>query len=329
MRTRNRVFDSNPHRVERLSVPVVSIGNLSVGGTGKTPLTLHLAQCLHEKGLSNVIISRGYGGRREVDPMDVSPESNPFEVGDEPVMMARRLGQNRIIVGRRRAFAAIRALSKDPAPTLLLLDDGFQHRALHRDLDILLLDGVRKWGNGKLLPLGNLREPMSSTRRADALVVTRGSRANKSEIENWWSNYGSGGPIFYLDFQIGSLRNAATGKLLTLPTTLGPLFAFCAIGHPEAFYADLLVAGLPWSGTKSFRDHQRLSPGQIEKIATIAINSEAAGLVCTEKDAVKLTAAHVNASKLPIWIAEQEVTGTESLTNWIINSIHKSDSAMK
>jgi len=316
---RNQAFDDNPQRAERVALPVLSIGNLSVGGTGKTPLTMYLAQVLNETGYPNVIISRGYGGRRSVDPMDVTPESSPREVGDEPAMIARRLGPNRIIVGRRRAAAALRAISRGQALKLLILDDGFQHRALHRDIDLLLLDGVRKWGNGKLLPLGDLREPMTSAKRAHALVVTRGSRTQSDEIEAWWSNYGSGGPIFYVDFQISALRNAATGERITSPAKPGSLFAFCALGHPQAFYADLLVAGFTWVGAQSFRDHQSLTPSQIAKIASQAVNSCAAGLVCTEKDAVKLTPAHLTASGLPIWIAEQIVVNAESLTSWIID----------
>jgi tetraacyldisaccharide 4'-kinase len=302
---------------------VLSIGNLSVGGTGKTPLALYLAQTLDEMGYKNAIISRGYGGRRDVDPMDVHPISNPSETGDEPAMMARRLGPNRVVVGRRRHAAALRAISNIPEAKLLIMDDGFQHRALYRDIDLLLLDGAHKWGNGKLLPLGNLREPMTSAKRAHALIVTRGSRAKKDEIEAWWSEFGSGGPIFYVDFRIASVRNAATGKRLALPSEIGQLFAFCALGNPEAFYADLLMAGLTKVDAKSFRDHGAISPSQMARLTTLAADSDAAGLICTEKDAVKLTDAHIAASSLPIWVAEQEVRGTANLVGWIIDVLNK------
>jgi len=348
VRYRNRFFDQNPSKTAHVSLPVLSIGNLSVGGTGKTPLTLHLAQALNSAGYPNVIISRGYGGRRELDPMDVLPESSPGEVGDEPAMMARRLGANRVVVGRRRLAAALRAISRIPETKLLILDDGFQHRALHRDIDLLLLDGVRVWSNWrnkKLLPLGDLREPMTNAKRAHALVVTRSNHAQKDKFEAWWSKYGSGGPVFYVDFQISALRNlcsVATGGSiehlerfgidrhensnpanfdLSLPNKPGPLFAFCALGNPAAFYADLRVAGLKLLDTRSFRDHQALSPSQIARLASQAITSGAAGLVCTEKDAVKLTPAHLAASELPIWVAEQCVTKAESLIVWIMDSI--------
>jgi len=329
VQAKNRAFDSNPEKAKRVQLPVLSIGNLSVGGTGKTPIALHLAQALEEMGRKNVIISRGYGGCRDVDPMDVTPESDPSETGDEPAMMARHLGPNRVIVGKSRHAAALRAISIIPDTKLLIMDDGFQHRKLHRDIDLLLLDGIRKWGNGKLLPLGDLREPITCAKRAHALIVTRASKANKNKIEVWWSEFGSGGPIFYVDFHVASVRDAATGKRLELPAKLGPLFAFCALGHPQAFYTDLTASGLHLAGTRSFRDHQALSPSNIAKLAGFAADSGAAGLICTEKDAVKLTGTHIATSSLPIWVAEQEVQGAADLVEWIADSLNRLPTAMQ
>jgi tetraacyldisaccharide 4'-kinase len=199
----------------------------------------------------------------------------------------------------------------------LILDDGFQHRALHRDIDLLVLDGVRRWGNGRMLPLGSLREPVSSARRAHALVVTRGGLSNADAIEAWWSAHGSGGPIFYVDFRICSLRCASSGERLKPPNKPGEMFAFCATGHPKAFFADLIVAGLGWVDALSFRDHQSLSPAMLARIASYAIDAGADCLVCTEKDFVKLTHAHLGACQIPIWVAEQEVGGAESLVKWL------------
>jgi tetraacyldisaccharide 4'-kinase len=307
----------------RAALPVLSLGNLSVGGTGKTPLTLHLARVLGEMGHPNVVLSRGYGGRRDTDPMEVGPGSSPREVGDEPAMMAGRLGPGRVVVGRRRIEAARMAIARAPGARLLILDDGFQHRAIHRDIDLLLLDGVRATGNGKMLPLGNLREPMESAGRAHALVVTRGGRANAESVGAWWSSHGSGGPIFYVDFRISALRNAATGERTPLPAGHGPLFAFCALGHPQAFYADLSAAGLEGLGARSFRDHWCPAPRQVAKMVSTAARLGAVGLVCTEKDAVKLTGAHILASLIPIWIAEQDVVNAEGLANWIAGFLEK------
>jgi tetraacyldisaccharide 4'-kinase len=231
---RNRAFDRHPSRCASVPVPVLSVGNLTTGGTGKTPVTLHLAEALGRAGRRAAVVSRGYGGRRSEDPMTVDPGSSPAQTGDEPLMMARRLGPGRVVVGRKRYHAALRALALEPPPDLLIMDDGFQHRALKRDVDLLLLDGVRAWGNGRMLPLGDLREPMASAARATCLVVTRGSRADRGRILAWWQRWGSGGPVFWLDFSIGALRRFGTGEKLELPApSPGRLFAFCARATPK------------------------------------------------------------------------------------------------
>ena len=320
VRARNRAFDLHPERTARVPVPVLSVGNLSTGGTGKTPVTLHLAEALEAAGWRPAIVSRGYGGRRALDPMAVAPTSDPAQTGDEPLMMARSLGAGRVVVGRRRHAAALRALALEPRPDVLIMDDGFQHRGLHRDLDLLLLDGVRLWGKGRMLPLGDLREPMASARRASCLVVTRGSRADRGLVQTWWDRYGSGGPVFWVDFAIQALRRFDTGERLPLPLgNPGPLFAFCALGHPEAFFADLLVAGAPWIASRAFRDHQALGP-HLPALEAAARAAGASGLVCTEKDAVKLDPGR-SAPGLPLWVAEQRVTGAGPLEAWVLERL--------
>jgi tetraacyldisaccharide 4'-kinase len=320
VRARNRSFDAHPERAARVAAAVISVGNLSAGGTGKTPLTLFLAKELEAAGWTNAVLSRGYGGRRSVDPMSVEPDSDPRQTGDEPLLMAQALGPHRVVVGRQRHAAALRALSQRPDLRCLLLDDGFQHRALHRDLDLLVLDGVRTWGDGRMLPLGDLREPQESARRAHALVVTRAARVqDRDRIEAWWSRHGSGGPIFWVDFTLGALRRWETGELAPLPLPdQGPAFAWCGLGHPEAFYADLLLAGQPWCGSQSFPDHRGPTPTELQRMQVRA-RSEAAGwLVCTEKDAVKLGPEHARCLGLPLYVAEQKVVNGDALRDWIL-----------
>jgi tetraacyldisaccharide 4'-kinase len=323
VRARNRSFDAHPERAARVTVPVISVGNLSAGGTGKTPLTLFLAEELEAAGWPNAVLSRGYGGRRDVDPMSVEANSNPRQTGDEPLLMARRLGPRRVVVGRQRQAAALRALSQRPELRCLLLDDGFQHRALHRDLDLLVLDGVRRWGDGRLLPLGDLREPMASARRAHALVVTRATRVpDRAEVETWWAHHGSGGPIFWVDFVLNGLRSWPAGTPDAPPLApVGPAFAWCGLGHPEAFYADLLLAGHGWVGTHSFSDHGSPSPADLRRLQGLAQSEEATWLVCTEKDAVKLGPDHARALELPLWVAEQRVQGGEALLAWVLTRL--------
>jgi tetraacyldisaccharide 4'-kinase len=323
VKARNRAFDAHSERAARLPCPVVSVGNLSTGGTGKTPLTLFLAQGLQEAGWGNAVVSRGYGGKRAVDPMDVQPQSDPRQTGDEPLLMARRLGPNRVVVGRKRYHASLRALDLVPRPKVILLDDGFQHRALHRDLDLLVVDGVRLWGNGRMLPLGDLREPMASAARAHALIVTRASRVkDRAVVESWWRDVGSGGPIFWVDFRIGALRGALGGARSPLPEAEAPpAFAWCGLGHPEAFFADLLVAGVPWVGTARFRDHEIPSPRRFLLMQRRAQAEGATRLVCTEKDAVKLRPLHYAVLEMPLLVAEQEVVGGEALLGWILERL--------
>jgi len=319
VRARNRGFDRHPERAARVSAPVISVGNLSAGGTGKTPLTLFLAEGLEAAGWPNAVLSRGYGGRREVDPMSVEADSDPRQTGDEPLLMARRLGTRRVVVGRKRHAAALRAMAQRPELRCLLLDDGFQHRALHRDLDLLVLDGVRRWGDGRMLPLGDLREPMESARRAHALVVTRAARvSDRPAVEAWWAAHGSGGPIFWVDFALGGLRRWPTGEAAPLPLPgAGPAFAWCGLGHPEAFYADLLVAGQPWVGSHSFPDHRGPSPADLRRLQGLARTEGAGWLVCTEKDAVKLGPGHAAVLELPLLVAEQRVSGGDDLLAWV------------
>ncbi|HJU83114.1 MAG TPA: tetraacyldisaccharide 4'-kinase [Holophagaceae bacterium] len=319
VRLRNRAFDATPGRAARAEVPVVSVGNLSAGGTGKTPLTLFLASGLESAGWTSAVVSRGYGGRRTVDPMSVEPDSDPRLCGDEPLLMARRLGPARVVVARRRILGCWRAKAQRPDLKCILLDDGFQHRALHRDLDLLLLDGVRRWGNRRMLPLGDLREPLSGARRAHALVVTRATRVqDRGAIEAWWSMHGSGGPIFWVDFRIGGLRQwNGTGWIGLPERDPEPAFAWCGLGNPTAFFADLLVGGQPWTGTHAFPDHRGPSPRDLAALQARARIEGAVRLVCTEKDAVKLTQAHKAVLDMPLYVAEQSVEGGEELLDWV------------
>lgn len=316
---RNRAFDAHPERAMKVDAPVASVGNLSTGGTGKTPVTLFLAEGLAGEGWSNAIVSRGYGGSRKMDPMEVTPTSEAKLCGDEPLLMARRLGEGRVVVARKRVVGARYALASEPRPQVLLLDDGFQHRALHRDLDLLLLDGVRLWGNGRTLPMGDLREPMESASRAHALVVTRCGRVqDRTSVEAWWKRHGSGGPIFWVDFKVQALREWQSGARIPLPRPeLHPVFAWCGLGNPEAFYADLASAGLKLAGTRAFPDHAIPSLRRFAMLPSEAGACSAKLLVCTEKDAVKLRPEHAAVLTSPLWIAEQGLVGGEPLLAWV------------
>lgn len=317
---RNRSYEQHPERAAKAGLPVISIGNLSTGGTGKTPVTLFLAEGLLAAGIETAILSRGHGGKRKTDPMPVTPETEAASCGDEPALMARRLGSGRVFVGRKRIEAARLARATAPNLKVLLLDDGFQHRALHRDLDLLLLDGSRLWGNGFQLPVGDLRESMAGARRAHALVVTRAARVkDRAAVETWWRTHGSGGPIFWVDFRLSRLRPLdGESESITLPEPEPqPAFAWCGLGNPEAFFADLRSAGVTMRDAARFSDHHGPTPDELEGLDAEAVHIGAKRLLCTEKDAVKLTEDHLAALTLPLFVAEQEVEGGEPLLAFV------------
>ena len=253
----------------RLPVPVIVIGNISVGGTGKTPLTLALAQQLVDRGFHPVIVSRGFGGSTMQQP--VTECSSAEQAGDEPLLMAQR----RICpvwVGRDRAAAASAALDSYPQCDIILCDDGLQHYRLQRDMEIALIDGVRHFGNGYLLPAGPLREPASRLKTVDAVVIN-GGKFSQQTINQYEMQLS--GAIFY------NLRNPE--KTASVSEFQGlRLHAVAGIGHPQRFFDHLKALKLTVT-PHAFPDHYAYKASDL-------LFSECDALLMTEKDAVKCVA---------------------------------------
>lgn len=249
----------------RLPVPVIVIGNLSVGGTGKTPLTLWLAERLRAAGWRPGIVSRGYGGRAQV--AEVTVDSDPDQVGDEPVLLARRAACP-VWVGRRRAEAARALLAHHPEVDVLLSDDGLQHYALARDCEIAVIDARRAFGNGWSLPAGPLREPIARLFSVDAVVCHGDNLALPA-----------GAPPCYRMRLIGGEPYS-----LAMPHRRRPIaefrgrrvWALAGIGDPERFFAHLRAQGL-MIDIRAYPDHHRFTPADLP----------AGTVLMTEKDAVK------------------------------------------
>jgi len=247
---------------------VVVVGNITVGGTGKTPLVIRLAGWLGEEGLRPGIVSRGYGGRHG-SPVPVRPDSDPLEAGDEPVLLARRTGCP-VWVGRRRAEAARQLLAFHPEVDVILSDDGLQHYALGRDVEVVVIDGERGFGNGRLLPAGPLREPVARLERVDAVVAHGG-----------W--HGPALPVPRFDMQLQgrvfwSLPEPE--RVAEADAFAGrPVHAVAGIGHPGRFFAHLDALGLEVI-PRAFPDHH---PYRREELPE-------GTLLMTEKDAVKCAA---------------------------------------
>jgi tetraacyldisaccharide 4'-kinase len=239
--------------VRRLRWPVVSIGNLSTGGAGKTPLTIALAKALTKRGFPVDVLSRGYGRQSKV-PALVSPDGTAEEFGDEPLLIARETSVP-VYVASQRYEAGLLAEAGQPDPqfrAIHILDDGFQHRQLARDVDILLLNG-RDWQDG-VLPAGNLREPLSAVRRATVLAIPSDEPELEAELRTW----GWKGPIWRLH------------RAMEVPAVTGPVAAFCGIARPAQFFDGLEIAGLNIAARVAFRDHHRYTAADLDCMTTAA-----------------------------------------------------------
>jgi tetraacyldisaccharide 4'-kinase len=264
----------------RLDRTVISIGNLSVGGTGKTPMVLWLAERLLAEGKRVGILTRGYRGE------SVGTSSPKNSTSDEVQLLEARLG-NRVAFGiGPDRFANGRELARQGAEWLVL-DDGFQHLQVARDLDIVLIDALNPFGGGHLLPAGRLREPKSALARADIIVITRSQFAPAVEAA---IRRHSHAPIFYARTQLDSIQEISDGQSprAIAADQLPKLLAFCGIGNPRGFLADLRDWNLPIVGQRFFPDHHRYTQQDDEEIARLARQVGAAGVICTEKDVYNL-----------------------------------------
>ncbi len=282
----------------RAPVPVVVIGNVTAGGSGKTPLVAHVAMALRDAGWAPGIVSRGYRRRRDApDPMPVQVDSAPDEVGDEPLLL-RRLCACPVWVGSRRARAAQGLLRAHPEVDVLLSDDGLQHFALARDVQLVVLDG-RGTGNGWPLPAGPLRE--RATRPRDA---TLGPGALAS---------GAPQPFFALRRSMGELRNLGDSSRLSLHEfkarfASAPVCAAAAIGHPEQFFGMLRHAGLELARTASAPDHQALSPELLAQLPGLVL--------MTEKDALKCSLRQPELERL--WAVQLRLEVDPGFVPWLL-----------
>lgn len=273
---------------KRLKAPVISVGNLTVGGTGKTPMVIWLAEKFLREGKRVAILSRGYRGTNGTS--------------DEIELMRFRL-QDRVIfgVGKDRFAEGSRIESHEPVD-LFLLDDGFQHLPLARDVDIVLIDASRPLHKEFLLPAGSKREPNSALYRADVALFTR---VESEPFVMWAIQEFPQFPIFpSITKLLGFYRFGASGRetVESMENISGPSFAFCGIGNPASFFSDLERWNVRVSGKKVFRDHHRYSSADLVSLAQQALRSGAKSLVTTEKDAKNLSEAKL--PELPIYCCQ-------------------------
>ena len=293
---RNRCYDLGLLRQEKLPCKVISVGNLTVGGTGKTPLVIYLADLLRKKGFHPAVLSRGYKGKTKA-PINIVSDGNrifmkPEDCGDEPFLIAKSLNGVPVLTGPKRVLTGRVAMEQFDAD-LLILDDAFQHRQLARDVDIVLLNAGRPFGNGFLLPAGPLREPASNLKRADVIVRTGADK----EI----AAVSSSKPEYRALHQAVAIVNGATGRNYPLENLLGRrVCAFAGIASPEAFRQTLSEAGALVVAFLSFPDHHAYSREDIREIQRRATEEKVDMILTTEKDGVKLSRFHMFLEKIDL-----------------------------
>ena len=303
-------------KTQRLQWPVVSIGNLSMGGSGKTPLTIALARALTARGVHVDVLSRGYG-RRSALPLLVESDGKAEEFGDEPLEIAREAGVPVYVAAERyeagllaenASQSAAADKSASQRVSVHLLDDGFQHRQVARDVDILLLD--RRDLADHLLPAGNLRETLHVAKRADVIAIP----ADELDVAEWVKSQGR-------EKMVWRLR-----RRMEIPQLDGPVVAFCGIARPEQFFEGFERAGVQLAARMAFADHHRYTVGDLDRIAAAARKAGATALLTTEKDRVRLGAlANTLSASLPLQTVPLriEIEDEAATIDWLIGCITK------
>jgi tetraacyldisaccharide 4'-kinase len=319
VRLRVAAYETDYLKQRKLDATVISVGNLTLGGAGKTPMVDYIARYLKSEGHSVAILTRGYGressGMRVLnDPSINSDAAGSYrEFGDEPLMLARSLSDIPIIVNKRR-FNAGRWAEDRLGSEVLVLDDGYQHLALARDLNILLIDATDPLGGFEMLPLGRLREPLYGIKRADAIIITRADRPfDQGQTQSIISYYcGDKVPVMYFYSTITKLRHLATDEIYDAKSFGGWNVAVaCGIGNPHAFAEDVLQAGINIVSENFFADHHAFKQEDLDRLTRDAQDAGADAIVTTEKDAVRLEG--LTHGEIPIYAAQLEIQSDDEV----------------
>jgi len=290
---RHAGYKSGLFKTRRLVRPVVSVGNLTVGGTGKTPLVACVAKLLRRRGWNPSILTRGYGRSSKAKMIVLPPggdrPANALEIGDEPALLARMLPEVPLVICADR-FRGGQAAEKLFPVDAHILDDGFQHLALARDVDMLVLDATRTLSDRYLLPAGRQREPLSALRRAQIVVLTRTDSADPQPLEELVRKVHPGAQIFRSRTELLGWTDALRGETFSMEAVrTQKVAAFCALGNPRGFFADLRRWGFNLVAEDAFPDHHVYTDQEIQHLMAGARQSGAAALLTTQKDAVKFS----------------------------------------
>ena len=298
MAIRSDLYQKGFFRQYKLEVPVISVGNLVLGGTGKTPLVRYIAEFLQEMKRKPAILSRGYKGNASgeinivANTTDILLEA--VQAGDEPRLLAEKLPGTPVLTGKKRSLTGRLAIDSYGVDCLIL-DDGFQHMSLKRDIDLVLFNAQKLLGNGRVLPGGNLREPLSALKRADAFIISGVDTPpdeNAGEFKEFLHNMFPEKPIFTGSYEPEeALARIYSGKNDTLSLSEGrtiPVYGFCGIAQPQSFQNTLKKSRINLVGFQSFEDHHTYSLNDIKSLCRNGLSSGAEALITTEKDLVKI-----------------------------------------
>jgi len=324
---RNGFYSSGLFQQYRLPGPVISVGNLGLGGEGKTPLVIYLAAMLRDFGVEAALLSRGYGRLHPERTHIVAPGNqlpSPWKnIGDEPAVIWRYAPELWIGISKNRFLAGCEILERKPK-AVCILDDGFQHRSIYRDLDLVIIDCSQNLPNNRIFPIGTLREPAASLRRAQALVLNIGTDRRSTDCtEAFVRRINASAPLFHCRQEIDAMIPLRQWQSQDQPrhssATIASGFLVAAVGNPERFRRDAAATGIRITGCRFYRDHRQVPTRDWFACADAARRTSADAILTTEKDAIKL----IHAPEFPVFVARQatRVIEYQDFKTLILNSI--------
>ncbi len=337
MKLRALLYQKNILTSQSLEVPVISVGNLSMGGTGKTPMVIYLGRFLADRGFRPAVVSRGYHGRAK-GAVNIVSDGNAIlmqskEAGDEPVLISSRLPGTVVATGKKRYLVGEEVIRAHDC-NLVIMDDGFQHLKIARDIDLVLFDADHFAGNSRVFPGGELREPVSALHRCDAFIITGVTEHNferAGKCEDLLKERFACKPVFkvsptYSNFYKYDISPSSINKSVVAQSDIPEyLFAFSGIAQADRFYKMAEQQGIALGGRKSFRDHHLYEANDIMKLTHLATHAGAEGFLTTEKDIVKLSETHH--CRFPFYVPVLDYARNVSLESFIINNLNEISSS--
>lgn len=322
MGIREKLYRYRIFKQHHPGVPVISVGNLVLGGTGKTPTVIHLARLLKEHGYHPAIVSRGYGGKSKNSINIVSNGKNilmdPVAAGDEPALIAESLKGTPVLTGKKRIEPCLYAVNHLNAD-ILLLDDGFQHMGVDRDINIVLFDATVLAGNSRIFPAGPLREPVAALQRTSAFLLTGQNPENRERAASFAQLLQArfpDKPVFTASCSDLSLVDRAGVQIN--PATIGNAYLFCGIASPERFQKSVENLGIKISGLNAYKDHRTYTAPMLEALCQNAAGVGATCLITTSKDYVKVKRAEFT---LPVFVLEISQQPETAFNDFILQNI--------